>query len=287
LPGTEFLYWVGSGNESYSGMDMSKAIRIYSPIDQEAFFEREEYQLNINSEYSNTFGSGMYPAWENVSFGLESGNVYLSEGERVHFTGWVSDSSYGYEGNSTEYYIHLAEDITQEANWVKQYLVNVSSTEGGNVSTPSGWMEENSEIVLTTTGEQDFRFVGWIGEGEGSYSGLEKNHTIDVKGPITEKADWRQMFYVYVNSSLPVEGEGQYLDGETVILRAKPNDGTLVRRVFKEWTGDLSSTINPIDFTIRKDMDITAVYSKDYLYLLIAMVGLFVIFGIIVFKIFA
>ncbi|MBD3207670.1 hypothetical protein GF319_15175 [Candidatus Bathyarchaeota archaeon] len=287
LPGTEFLYWEGSGNKSYSGTAMTQSIRINGPIRQRAVFNREEFTLTINSDYGNTHGSGTYPAWENISFGVDSEDVYINEDERMHFTGWDTDSSYGYEGNKTECHIYIAEDTMQEASWVKQYYVNVTSTEGGNVSTPSGWMDENTEITLNTTGEQDYRFVGWSGQGEAHYSGMDDVHTIEVTSPIIQEANWKRVYTVTVESELPVEGEGNYLDGETATLRAQPSKGLLVRTVFKEWSGGISSTSNPLTITVTRDMEITAEYTKDYMFLLAAIIVIFVLVGIALFKIFA
>jgi hypothetical protein len=287
LSGTEFLYWEGSGNKSYSGTDMTQSIRINGPIKQRAFFNRDEFSLSIRSDHGNTYGSGIFPAWENISFGVDSEDVYMSEGERMHFTGWETDSSYGYDGNHTDYHIYIAEDTVQEASWVKQYRVNVSSTEGGNVSTPSGWMDENTLLTLNTTGENDYRFAGWGGEGEGHYSGKDKIHLIEVTSPIVQEAVWKRVYTVSVESELPVEGAGNYLDGETATLRAKPSEGLLVRTVFKEWSGGISSTSNPLTITVTRDMEITAVYTKDYMFLLAVIIIIFVLIGVALFKIFA
>jgi hypothetical protein len=287
LPGTEFIEWVGEGNQSYSGTDMSQTIKILGPIRQEAMFTRDEFTLDVVSEYGNTYGGSGYLAWENVSFGVDSEDVYLSEGERLHFTGWDSDSSNGYEGNNTEYQIYISEDMVQEANWVRQYLVNVSSTEGGNVSTPSGWVDENTELELSTTGEQDYRFVGWTGEGDGSYSGKDKNHTITVKAPTIQEANWKQIFTVTVESEYSVQGEGDYLDGEMATLQAQPSSGLLVRNKFKEWTGVVTSTSNPLTFTVRQDTKLTAVYTRDYMYLLAVVIVIFVLLAVILFKVLA
>jgi len=287
LPGVEFLYWVGSGNESYSGTDLSQSIRINGPINQEAVFIRERYYLDVESEIGNTYGSGEYLAWDNVSFGIDTTDIYLGEDERMHFTGWRSDSGNGYNGNHSEHYIHIAEYTTQEAEWVRQYYVNVSCSEGGNASTPSGWMDEKSELLLTTRGEEDYQFTGWTGEGEGSYDGLEKNHTITIEAPIYQKAVWKKRVMVSIESELPVEGGGEYLEGDTVTIRAKPSEGMLVRKVFKEWSGSISSTSNPLNFTIRSDVEINAVYTKDYMILLVGFILIFILLGIVLFKLFS
>jgi hypothetical protein len=47
-------------------------------------------------------------------------------------------------------------------------------------------------------------------------------------------------------------------------LEAQKADGLIVRRVFKQWTGDISSTNNPFTFTIDQDIDVSTVYEKNY-----------------------
>jgi hypothetical protein len=148
-------------------------------------------------------------------------------------------------------------------------------------------MDEGTLLTLNTTGEQDYRFVGWIGEGEAHYSGTEKTHTLEVTSPIVQNADWRRIYTVTVESELAVQGEGNYLDGERATLTAEPSKGLLVRTVFKEWSGGISSTSNPLTFTVTEDKVITAVYTKDYMFLLGVIIAVFVLVGVALFKIFA
>ncbi|MEJ2585945.1 MAG: hypothetical protein P8Z38_13280, partial [Robiginitalea sp.] len=53
---------------------------------------------------------------------------------------------------------------------------------------------------------------------------------------------------------------GTFDDGTTVTLTGTPSEGY----VFKEWTGDLTSTENPVSVSMDSDMDVTLVFvEKD------------------------
>jgi hypothetical protein len=281
LPGTEFLYWNGSGQVSYSGTDLHNSIKMEGPIKEQALFNRENYSLAILSEYGDFWGSGLYPAWENVSFGVENAYVYLNKGERVKFIEWDSDSNYGFKGNDTTYSVELSEDINQVAIWKKQYFVDVNSSLGGNVTTNSGWIDENTIIILEAKGEENYKFMGWSGVGNASYSGSENNYSVFVTSPITETAEWRKIYKVSVESELPVEGPGEYLDGELVTLSATGSEGLLIRKMFQKWSGDIDSTSNPFSFTINRDMEISAIYIVNYTYFLVLAIFSVIIIGII------
>ena len=264
LEGVVFQYWDGSGNQSYSGSDIYASIKMNGPVKEQAFFIREEYSFNVESTYGNTWGSGRYSAWDNASFGVSDRYIYTNKGERWVFTGWSSDSNIGYTGNLTEYQIPIGEDIRQTTEWKKQYYVEVQGGEGGNVTTLSDWMDEGTEVTLNAVTEEGYSFRGWSGSGDASYTGSDSNYTLTVSSPINETANWKEQFSVNIESGLPATGRGSYLDGDTVTLEAQKADGLIVRRMFKQWTGDISSTNNPFTFTIDQDIDVSTVYEKNY-----------------------
>jgi hypothetical protein len=271
--GTEFLYWIGSGNYSYSGEDVYHTIEMNGPIMEEAVFMREEYVLSVMSEFGDPLGDGVYPAWENASFGVEDRYLYTDQGVRLVLTGWSSDSQFGYDGNSTMYQVEVAEDIVETAIWELQYYIHIDSTEGGNVTTESGWVNENTEVILNAITLEGYTFMGWIGVGEVSYTGLESNYSLVVASPVNETAKWRKQYRVEVDSVLSADGAGVYLDGDSVTLEAKKSDGLIVRTMFKKWSGDVDSTNNPFTFNIHRDMYVSAQYDKDYTLFL----GIFVV----------
>lgn len=264
IEGVEFHGWVGLGNESYTGNETYASIKMSGPVKQQALFLREDYSFNVMSAHGDVWGGGVYYAWDNVSFGLADSVVEAGEDSRWVFMGWSRDSKLGYKGNETSAQISLGGDITQTANWKKQHYVAVECGEGGNVTTQSGWFDEGSKIVLEARTLDGYKFIGWSGIGDSSYSGNGNNVTLAVYSPVSETASWKKQHKVNIDSELPATGRGIYLDGDSVTLEAKKVEGLIVRRIFKQWTGDICSTNNPFTFKINRDMEIATVYEKNY-----------------------
>jgi hypothetical protein len=94
-------------------------------------------------------------------------------------------------------------------------------------------------------------------------------------------AHFKKQYTVQIESELDTTGSGIYLDGDHVKLEAQETEGLIVRRIFKQWSGDISSSNNPFIFNISRDIEVTAVYEKDYMIFLgvlcftIILVGIF------------
>ena len=177
----------------------------------------------------------------------------------------------------------MAEDIQQEADWIKQYYVTVNSSLGGNVTSFSDWVDEKTLIILEAKGEENYQFMGWSGIGDASYTGSKNNYSLIITSPVNETAHWKKIFRVAIESEFPVEGLGQYLDGESVELLATESEGLLIRKIFQKWSGDIDSTSNPFIFTITRDMEIAANYTVNYTYFVVVILVLLITIGIAVY----
>ena len=51
----------------------------------------------------------------------------------------------------------------------------------------------------------------------------------------------------------------QVNDGESLKITAKPDSGW----VFNSWSGDATGNVNPLDLVVTKDMQITAIFTKQ------------------------
>ncbi len=51
---------------------------------------------------------------------------------------------------------------------------------------------------------------------------------------------------------------GEFQEGETVVLEAKPTEGW----IFKGWSGDLNGSENPMPFTMEESVGITAEFER-------------------------
>lgn len=278
--GATFLKWNGSGDNSYSGFDENYLIRINGSIQEKAIFNREKYTLKIESDRGSYWGGGQYPAWENASFGVDERYIYISNETRYKFTGWKLDNGKYYDGNNTST-IEMSGNLTINAGWIKQHYVAIYGDEGGTVNNQSGWLDENNAVKLQSITYDNYTFTGWEGLGDGSYTGPANNYTIIIRSPIIQHAKWRRQCQVKINSEFSTTGQGYYLEGEKVAITATKAKGLFVRKVFKEWTGDIYSDENPFNFTINKDMNITATYEKNYNVFIGALLGLLILVGAI------
>jgi KaiC/GvpD/RAD55 family RecA-like ATPase len=77
----------------------------------------------------------------------------------------------------------------------RQYYLTIS-TNFGTVNPSSGWHDAGStfQINASTLGIVDgegYAWLGWVGTGDGNYTGMDNPATIVMTGPITETASWR------------------------------------------------------------------------------------------------
>ena len=114
----------------------------------------------------------------------------------------IQEQTTRYVSNQSEGTLNVSTDLNVELNYTTQYYLTVIS-ENGN-PTGQGWYKAGSiaafsvdEQVTDSSGAQSF-FAGWIGTGEGSYSGQEATQTVTMNNPITEAASWEQATSLYL-----------------------------------------------------------------------------------------
>ncbi|WP_441001229.1 BspA family leucine-rich repeat surface protein [Fodinibius sp. SL11] len=143
------------------------------------------------------------------------------------------------------------------------YSVNVSSSEGGSVD-PSGTNEydEGEEIEIEASANDEYMFAGWTGDVESEENPLSL--TVDQDYELSANFEVKN-YELTINT----EGEGEvaeevveknkdYESGTVVELTANPANGW----TFSEWTGDLSGSENPQQFTMDGAKEVTAVFSE-------------------------
>ncbi len=87
----------------------------------------------------------------------------------------------------------------------KQYSLSLS-TNSGIVSPSNSSYNENSTVSITatplatTTGER-YIWLGWTGNGTGSYTGMNNPAQITMNGTINETAQWQHQYSVTLSSS--------------------------------------------------------------------------------------
>ena len=108
------------------------------------------------------------------------------------------------------------------------------------------------------------KFVGWLGTGEGSVSGTDRNILVTVNGPVTERAQWEPQFRLNVRTyppiilgvTLSVDPEGPWYDPGTEVTLGVVVTDTVT--TFTGWSGAVSDTANPVTVIVNNPMEITA-----------------------------
>ncbi len=99
------------------------------------------------------------------------------------------------------------------AEYARQYYlaIQVNTDAGGTISASPGWYNASAATTLQASANLGWQFQGWIGSGNGSYSGSSTAASITLEAPVTETA----VFYVGLTLTSRGGGSLQYAYGGT------------------------------------------------------------------------
>jgi len=219
-----------------------------TPQDWIAVYQRE-YLLYVDTggKPVTVQGHGYHPQGTQVTISFTPTTVTdSSSATRYRFECWQGTGNGSYTGTQMYPTVTMNGPIKETMFWsASEYYVRVESPYG----TPhgSGWYSIGSQAtvwvdtaVVSGFGRR-LRFLSWVGQGPGSYTGTANPATIQVNGPITETAQWRVEYFLDIQSEFGnPTGEGWYLEGQNVTIRCD----TLVsvqtgkkQARFLEWNG--------------------------------------------------
>ncbi len=143
-------------------------------------------------------------------------------------------------------------------------LTTSVSPEGeGTVNPPEGTYESGKEITIEAIDSNptdSLQFLSWSGDTTATDNPL----TFDITEDMHLTANFGKPDFSLTTSVTP-EGagsvspsSGEFQIDTEVEVEATASDGYY----FQEWTGDISSTENPLVFTIESDTEITAVFEE-------------------------
>jgi len=222
--------------------------------------------VTLNSNTSITANFALIPVYT-ISVSTEEGGSVSSnggeyqEGTQVRLTA-TPDEGFEFSGwsdGSTEAtrVITASEDLTLTATFselIKSYTLTVTSGEGGSVSSEGGEYNEGTEVTLTATADDGYRFTVW---SDGS---TEESITITLSEDTSIEAIF-EMIPIYNLTVKESQGGtisglgGDYEQGSMVTLTATPDEGFQ----FIRWSdGTLESTI---ELTIENDITIEAFFA--------------------------
>ena len=219
--------------------------------------------VTLNSNTSITANFALIPVYTITVTAEEGGSVSSEGGEyqqgtQVTLTA-TSDEGYEFSGwsdGNTEAtrVITASEDLTLTASFselIISYTLTVTSQEGGSVNSEGGEYNEGTEVTLTATASEGYRFTGW---SDGS---TEESITITLSENTTLEALFEliPVYTVTVTSEGGmVTGPGEYQEGTEVTLTATPDEGYR----FTGWSD--GSTEESITITLSEDTTLEALF---------------------------
>jgi len=138
----------------------------------------------------------------------------------------------------------IEEELIEIQSVVKENINNTQKT-----SNPNAKNKVNEFYTLDVSVE---------GEGEVKTTVIETGMAISV---LSSKNKTSGNSSKAINNIRP--SDNAYINGTTLKLEAYPKDGY----IFNGWTGDIESSVNPLEFKMDKNINVTAVFSKDVIYL--------------------
>lgn len=173
-------------------------------------------------------------------------------------------------------HFNIAKGISRSLEAGGQYQLNISVKGAGSVKRePNGPYQEGQKVELYARPDVGWAFDHWVGDVADPYSKVttiimdsDKSVTAVFKGSpeeyyLTINKEGNGNGAVEVEEHQPIKLMGQrygpYPEGTAITLSALPaDDGSS----FAGWKGDISSTKRQVEFIIKSDMQVTAVFTK-------------------------
>ncbi len=146
----------------------------------------------------------------------------------------------------------------------QQYVVTTTShPEIGGTTNRGGTYNSGTEITVTAKPATGYVFVNWTEGGEVVSADTAYTFTVTGNHDLTANFEIINIITVFISpqeaedAGCAVSGGGTYKDGTTATLTATAVDGW----IFTGWTGDTTTTENPLEVTIDSDKSITACFT--------------------------
>jgi hypothetical protein len=182
------------------------------------------------------------------------------------FEGWSGTGAGSYSGPDNSTVISISSNITENANWQLQYLINVNSSYGP--ATGTGWYNEGSLVsyaVDNTTYYYNkttrYVFQNWS-NGNKNPSGSEY-----ADSPFNISATFIKEYYVNASSKYgSISGSGWYAYGTNATVSL--SNYTIKRSNFSQtsfYAWNNGSSTPYLNFIVTRPVTINAIFKKQYL----------------------
>ena len=158
-------------------------------------------------------------------------------------------------------------DSSSDVTPISKYTLSVTSTDGGEISSPGGSYNEGSSVTITATPNSEYLFDNW------SNGSTENPLTITVNQNISLIANFVKRKYPL---TINIQGEGtvreeivssarssdptEYNSGTTVRLTAIP-DGEWTE--FQNWSGSINSSEKVVELFINERKEINVLFEES------------------------
>lgn len=209
----------------------------------------KEYLLTMEAVGGSvTPPTGWYAAQQPITIAETPNTDYL-------FEGWTGTGLGSYTGSATTTQLLLRAPITERANFSFHGVCTVTlvaAGEGGTVSItpPGGAYPVGTHVTIRASHPATYVFLGWTGEGTGSYTGPDSVKTITLVEPIVQTATFQYVGYVpltmqMVGSGTLEPGSGDIAAGWPTVIAAYPSPGY----AFHRWVGQGSGSYTGLNWS--------------------------------------
>jgi hypothetical protein len=191
--GYRFVNWTGDVDTIDDVDSATTTITVNGDYSITANFAKP-YQITISSTAG---GSVTTPGEGTFTYGRGTVLDLAAEADEGYlFNEWTGDVGTIADINAAITTITMNDDYSIKANFVKQYDIIISSTDGGSVTTPGeGAFSYGEGMVVDLVAEADegYRFVNWLGDVGTIADFNAANTTITMNGDysITAKFVWQ------------------------------------------------------------------------------------------------
>ncbi|MEM0201493.1 MAG: hypothetical protein QXD23_03755, partial [Candidatus Micrarchaeaceae archaeon] len=223
------------------------------------------YSLEINSTYGNFSGKSSFVAYSKTSINVPN-IIYLNNQTRVIFEGWVGKGFGSYTGINNYSNIYLDQNITETAQWQKQYYLSINSSYGQVYG--SGWYNQNTLVnyslssnIIYQSNNSRVIFSNW------NNGNKNLNGSLLMSSPEKLFPNWQQQYLININSSIAnISKKGWYNKNSLINITLKKiliNSTPYERTAFYSWNNGAKS--NNLSLIISSPLSLSPIYKRQYL----------------------
>ncbi len=224
------------------------------------------YTLSINSTYGNISSKHGFIAYSKTNINVPN-IIYLNNNTRVVFISWTGTGLGSYTGISNYSTIYLNQNITETANWEKEYYLKVNSSYG-QVS-GSGWYPANTFVNYSLSSNIIYQdnvsrvvFSNWS-DGNKKVSG-----SIYLSSPKNIFPNWQQQYFIEINSSIGnISQTGWYSKNSILNVTLKKSlisyNNPNQRIAFYSWNNGAKS--RNLSLIVSSPLSLSPIYKNQYL----------------------